>query len=85
MYLTGEIFGGLSVGKEENDAIVLMNALQRCCSCACHASGRYCHCCHQKEHISVPELLSTIKGPWSLIYWQVFKYFRQVAFFIQLK
>ncbi|XP_057858625.2 uncharacterized protein LOC131067563 isoform X2 [Cryptomeria japonica] len=66
----GEIFGGMPVGKEENDAIVLMNALQRCCSCACHSSRRYCHCCHQKEHISVPELLSTIKGPWSLIYWQ---------------
>ncbi|KAH9322258.1 hypothetical protein KI387_016897, partial [Taxus chinensis] len=66
----GEVFGGISVGEEENDTMILMNALQRCCSCPCHGSGRDCHCCRQKGHISVPQLLSTVKGPWSLIYWQ---------------
>lgn len=66
----GEIFGGIFVGKEENDTKVLMDALQRCCSCPCHASRRDCCSCDQEDHISVPQLLSKIKGPWALIYWQ---------------
>jgi len=47
-----------------------MDALQRCCSCPCHASRRDCCSCDQEDHISVPQLLSKIKGPWALIYWQ---------------
>lgn len=66
----GEIFGGIFVGKEDNDTKVLMDALQRCCSCPCHASRRDCFSCDREDHISVPQLLSKIKGPWALIYWQ---------------
>lgn len=66
----GEIFGGIFVGKEENDTKVLMDALQGCCSCPCHANGSDCCSCVQEDHVSVPQLLSKIKGPWALIYWQ---------------
>ncbi|XP_057494290.1 uncharacterized protein LOC130779615 isoform X2 [Actinidia eriantha] len=64
----GEIFGGIYVRSDRNDAEVLLKALGKCCSCsshehiACHETG--------KEQNSVPDLLSTIKGPWALIYWQ---------------
>ncbi|KAF8378576.1 hypothetical protein HHK36_029921 [Tetracentron sinense] len=65
----GEIFGGIHVGSDSNDAETLIHALGRCCSCDSHGHTRACFCI-EKTHTSVPELLSTIKGPWSLIYWQ---------------
>eukprot|EP00249_Psilotum_nudum_P008673 c21436_g1_i1 orf=198-2339(+) len=73
----GEVFGGLSVGLEENDAEKVMLALQNCCSCPCHThheTVRNCFCGSEggfvNNHVTVAELLSRIRGPWALIYWQ---------------
>ncbi|GFY88728.1 asparagine synthase family protein [Actinidia rufa] len=65
----GEIFGGIYVRSDSNDAEVLLKALGKCCSCSSH---EHIGACHEtgKEQNSVPDLLSTIKGPWALIYWQ---------------
>ncbi|XP_021636413.2 uncharacterized protein LOC110632482 isoform X2 [Hevea brasiliensis] len=65
----GEIFGGIHVESDSNDGEILMKTLGRCCSCssrehtsACSSSG--------KGKSSVLDVLSTIKGPWGVIYWQ---------------
>lgn len=62
----GEIFGGIYIGSDSNDGEVLMESLGKCCSFedvrACNGSG-------MKQN-SVPDVLSKIKGPWALIYWQ---------------
>ncbi|KAJ8570023.1 hypothetical protein K7X08_006600 [Anisodus acutangulus] len=64
----GEIFGGIHMSSDSNDTEILMQHLGLCCS---HFSSP-----HNKSHTSgerqssVPELLSRIKGPWALIYWQ---------------
>ncbi|KAE8023129.1 hypothetical protein FH972_008872 [Carpinus fangiana] len=60
----GEIFGGIYVSGDSNDTEILMQALGKCCCCK-----RTCSC-DEKGLNSVPDLLSTIKGPWSVIYWQ---------------
>ncbi|XP_026381143.1 asparagine synthetase domain-containing protein 1-like [Papaver somniferum] len=65
----GEIFGGLYVDNDCNDAEILVRALGKCCSCTYQERKSAC-CCVEKEEISVPQLLSTIRGPWGLIYWQ---------------
>lgn len=49
----GEVFGGLPVGDDENDGDVLCQALVRG-----SASGQH-----------VPEVLSRLQGPWSLVFW----------------
>lgn len=71
----GEIFAGLPVRHDENDAQVLFNLLGRCCFC--HTDGlslERCTCFGPEEgtntRLSIPQLLSTIKGPWALIFWQ---------------
>ncbi|KAL2226302.1 asparagine synthetase domain-containing protein 1 [Sesamum indicum] len=65
----GEIFGGINFSRDSNDTEVLMQSLGQCCSCISHEHSR--SFCHFGEHQkSVPELLSTIRGPWALIYWQ---------------
>ncbi|XP_020523832.1 asparagine synthetase domain-containing protein 1 isoform X1 [Amborella trichopoda] len=66
----GEVFGGIHVDRDENDGEVLMHALRSCCSCKCHGDRKVCLCSEKMGHIRVPQLLSTIKGPWALIYWQ---------------
>eukprot|EP00258_Populus_trichocarpa_P049398 XP_024465417.1 asparagine synthetase domain-containing protein 1 isoform X2 [Populus trichocarpa] len=65
----GEIFGGIHVESDRNDGEVLMQTLGNCCSCGsnghtgpCSAAGHGCS--------SVPNVFSTIKGPWAIIYWQ---------------
>ncbi|KAK4357995.1 hypothetical protein RND71_023605 [Anisodus tanguticus] len=64
----GEIFGGIQMSSDSNDTEILMQHLGLCCS---HVSSP-----HNKTHTfgvrgsSVPELLSRIRGPWALIYWQ---------------
>lgn len=68
--LKGEIFGGIDVGCDENDAQVLMLALAQCCSCNSFNNGVACHC-KEKGIGSVVDVLSEIRGPWALIYWQV--------------
>ncbi|KAK9105265.1 hypothetical protein Scep_022109 [Stephania cephalantha] len=65
----GEIFGGLHVDCLGNDTLTLMQALDECCSCSCLGDKSACFC-HDNGKTSVPELLSTISGPWALIYWQ---------------
>ncbi|KAM3359178.1 asparagine synthetase domain-containing protein 1 isoform X1 [Capsicum galapagoense] len=65
----GEIFGGIQMSSGSNDTEILMQHLGLC---SCHVSSP-----HNKAHTSgergtsVPELLSRIRGPWALIYWQV--------------
>ncbi|KAF8667519.1 hypothetical protein HU200_052714 [Digitaria exilis] len=68
----GEIYGGIEVADDENDTQALFSSLESCCSCDCHALGRNktCSCCASGDK-SVPQILSTIKGPWALIYWQM--------------
>lgn len=57
------------MSSDNNDTEIFMQHLGLCCS---HVSSP-----HNKTHTSgdkqstVPELLSSIKGPWALIYWQV--------------
>ena len=47
-----------------------MQSLERCCSCVSHENVGSTAC--SKGHIeSVPQLLSKIRGPWAMIYWQV--------------
>ncbi|KAF3431594.1 hypothetical protein FNV43_RR26325 [Rhamnella rubrinervis] len=65
----GEIYGGLHVGSDENDAQILMQTLEKCCSCNSHLNNRICHC-DEREQLSVVNVLSTVKGPWAIIYWQ---------------
>ncbi|KAF8776687.1 hypothetical protein HU200_003415 [Digitaria exilis] len=68
----GEIYGGIEVADDENDTQALFSSLESCCSCDCHALGRNktCSCCASGDK-SVLQILSTIKGPWALIYWQM--------------
>lgn len=57
------------MSSDSNDTEILMQHLGQCCSRISsphnenHTSG--------ERRSSVPELLSRIKGPWALIYWQV--------------
>ncbi|XP_060215095.1 uncharacterized protein LOC132641955 isoform X2 [Lycium barbarum] len=64
----GEIFGGIEMSSDSNDTEILMQHLGLCCS---HVSPR-CNITDTsgERRSSVPELLSRIKGPWALIYWQ---------------
>ncbi|XP_047047855.1 asparagine synthetase domain-containing protein C4F6.11c [Lolium rigidum] len=67
----GEIYGGIDIGKDQNDTQSLLSSLESCCSCDLHAvdSDEAYPCCECSGK-SVPQILSTIKGPWALIYWQ---------------
>lgn len=68
--LKGEIFGGIHIGSYENDAQVLMRALEQCCSCNTHVDKRSCHC-DKSGKSAVIDVFSKIRGPWAVIYWQV--------------
>lgn len=70
MHLEGEIYGGLHIGSDENDTEVLLQTLEKCCSCNSHLNNRICHC-DERGKLSVVDVLSTLKGPWAIIYWQV--------------
>ncbi|XP_078177669.1 asparagine synthase family protein isoform X3 [Carex rostrata] len=59
LIFNGEIFGGIEVPHEKNDAESLLYELESCCL------G------NEKRGKSVPDVLSSIRGPWALIYWQV--------------
>ncbi|XP_059655687.1 uncharacterized protein LOC132302766 isoform X2 [Cornus florida] len=65
----GEIFGGIHVSSDSNDTEILMQSLAQCCLCNSHQHTRTCKSSGKGQN-SVPELLSMIKGPWALIYWQ---------------
>lgn len=62
----GEIFGGLHLASDCNDTEFLMRTLGECCSCGSCATG----CCVKCGKSSVVDVLSAIKGPWAIIYWQ---------------
>ncbi|KAK4779918.1 hypothetical protein SAY87_016024 [Trapa incisa] len=64
----GEIFGGILIEKDCNDGETLLQYLGGCCPCSSHDFSGSCKVLEKKS--SVPEVLSQIKGPWALIYWQ---------------
>ncbi|EOY01678.1 Asparagine synthase family protein, putative [Theobroma cacao] len=65
----GEIFGGIEVGGDSNDTEVLLQSLGKCCSCLSQEHTTTCNFKGQGKG-SVPDVLSVIKGPWTIIYWQ---------------
>ncbi|XP_031099449.1 asparagine synthetase domain-containing protein 1 [Ipomoea triloba] len=65
----GEIFGGICVASYGNDTEVLMQSLRECCCCISSGHNRS-HFSDGQLQSSIPELLSRIKGPWAMIYWQ---------------
>uniref|UniRef100_A0ACD5Y6Z8 Uncharacterized protein n=1 Tax=Avena sativa TaxID=4498 RepID=A0ACD5Y6Z8_AVESA len=67
----GEIYGGIHIANDQNDTRSLFSSLESCCSCDLHVvdSDEAYPCCKSVGK-SVPQILSTIKGPWALIYWQ---------------
>lgn len=67
---SGEIYGGIPFSSDSNDTEILMQSLRRCCSCISHENGGS-SACSEGNGESVPQLLSKIRGPWALIYWQV--------------
>ncbi|XP_014505547.1 asparagine synthetase domain-containing protein 1 isoform X1 [Vigna radiata var. radiata] len=62
----GEIFGGFDLESDCNDTEFLMRTLGECCSCASCSAGHCVEC----GRSSVLGVLSAIKGPWAIIYWQ---------------
>lgn len=67
----GEIFGGINVDSERNDGEVLLECLGNCyASCLDMRTSQNCTFT-EGEQKSIPELLSMIKGPWALVYWEV--------------
>ncbi|CAI0463162.1 unnamed protein product [Linum tenue] len=69
LVFNGEIFGGIEVAHDDNDSEVLLQTLVNCCSC--HSNGHLNECSASGEdQNSVLEVLSLIKGPWAIIYWQ---------------
>ncbi|XP_022846557.1 asparagine synthetase domain-containing protein 1 [Olea europaea var. sylvestris] len=69
LIFNGEIFGGIHLSSDSNDTEVLMQSMEQCCSCVSHENNRY-SCPSGGRINSVPELLSQVKGPWALVYWQ---------------
>ncbi|CAL5419617.1 unnamed protein product [Camellia sinensis] len=65
-----EIFEGIYLNSDSNDGEILMESLGKCCSCSSHGQMKACHGSEQGQN-SVPNLFSTINGPWALIYWHV--------------
>ncbi|XP_078436078.1 asparagine synthase family protein [Wolffia australiana] len=58
----GEVFGGIHVDRHKNDGEALLDALKDCEEKIGH---------HVEDGMaSIPDTLSSIKGPWALIYWQ---------------
>lgn len=70
LLFSGEIFGGIYCGGDSNDTEILMQSLGQCCSCTSHEEYGSPSCSEGSKN-SIPELLSKIRGPWALIYWQV--------------
>ncbi|KAG6493418.1 hypothetical protein ZIOFF_048401 [Zingiber officinale] len=69
LLFNGEIFGGIHVSDDRNDAETLLHVLERHCCCNDNGKEKVCSCSEAKvQHIS--ETISMIKGPWALVYWQ---------------
>lgn len=66
----GEIFGGIYINSDSNDTEILLQALGKCCSSNSHLCT-ITDSCDGKRQSSIPGVLSAIKGPWAVIYWQV--------------
>ncbi|WOK91635.1 asparagine synthetase domain-containing protein 1 isoform X2 [Canna indica] len=69
LVFNGEIFGGIHVSDERNDAETLLHVLESCCYCNGDGHEEVCSS-KNSEAQSIPEIISSIKGPWALIYWQ---------------
>ncbi|TYH96556.1 hypothetical protein ES332_A12G185200v1 [Gossypium tomentosum] len=65
----GKIFGGIEVGIDKNDTESLMQSLGNCCSCRSQEHRTTCDFNGQAKG-SIVDVLSVIKGPWAIIYWQ---------------
>lgn len=65
----GEIFGGVYINSDSNDTEMLLQALGKCCSSNSHLYTNTDSC--DERLSSIPDVLSAIKGPWAVIYWQV--------------
>ncbi|XP_041013264.1 asparagine synthetase domain-containing protein 1 isoform X1 [Juglans microcarpa x Juglans regia] len=65
----GEIFGGIYINSDSNDTEILLQALGKCCSSNSHLCT-ITDSCDEKRQSSIPGVLSAIKGPWAVIYWQ---------------
>ncbi|KAL5987874.1 hypothetical protein ACLOJK_035630 [Asimina triloba] len=63
------IYNGINVESDRNDGETLMHLLGSRCYGNFPEFGNSCYCIENGQ-TSVPMLLSKIKGPWSLIYWQ---------------
>uniref|UniRef100_A0ACD5XHD3 Uncharacterized protein n=1 Tax=Avena sativa TaxID=4498 RepID=A0ACD5XHD3_AVESA len=67
----GEIYGGIHIANDQNDTQSLFSSLESCCSCdLCVVDRDETYPCCENVGKSVPQILSTIRGPWALIYWQ---------------
>ncbi|XP_022149042.1 asparagine synthetase domain-containing protein 1 isoform X2 [Momordica charantia] len=65
----GEIFGGIPIERDENDAETLMQALGTCCASNFNLDISTCNG-EGKGQSTIVDILSKIQGPWSIIYWQ---------------
>ncbi|KAF5449509.1 hypothetical protein F2P56_029947 [Juglans regia] len=65
----GEIFGGIYINSDSNDTEILLQALGKCCPSNSHLCT-ITDSCDEKRQSSIPGVLSAIKGPWAVIYWQ---------------
>ncbi|KMZ76541.1 Asparagine synthetase domain-containing protein, partial [Zostera marina] len=65
-----EIYGGIHVDAEKNDGEALLHTLGNFHSCECYSQGQECYCISKGE-MHIRRILSTIRGPWALIYWHV--------------
>ncbi|XP_074584105.1 uncharacterized protein LOC141840106 isoform X2 [Curcuma longa] len=69
LVFNGEIFGGIHVSDDRNDAETLLHVLERHCCCNDNGKEKVCSCSEAKMKC-IPETISMIKGPWALVYWQ---------------
>ncbi|WCJ22100.1 Asparagine synthetase domain-containing protein 1 [Euphorbia peplus] len=68
LIFNGEIFGGIRLEDDGNDGEILLQTLELCCSCCSSEHTNACSTSGKKS--SVLDVLSTLKGPWAVIYWQ---------------
>ncbi|KAG6657933.1 hypothetical protein CIPAW_04G124200 [Carya illinoinensis] len=67
---SGEIFKGIYINiNSGNDTEILLQALGKCCSSNSHL-WTITDSCDEKGQRKITGVLSAIKGPWAVIYWQ---------------
>ncbi|KAJ3674298.1 hypothetical protein LUZ60_004914 [Juncus effusus] len=71
LVFNGEIFGGINVLPHQNDAESLLKELEKTCLCNYDENHTNKTFNYSKNEVkSVPEIFSSIRGPWSFIYWE---------------